>query len=326
MSGSNKLRLIDIYKILYQETDEDHPLSTNQLIQMLETKYGISAHRTTIAEDIQTLTDAGCDIVTINSTQNKYFMGERTFELPELKLLIDAVSSSKMLTQKKSDELVKKLSCLSSRHQSAALRRNLCTPNRIKPANENIYYIIDAINEAINRGRKLSFYYFAYGPDKSHILKNDGKPYILSPYTLLWNGDYYYVVGFSEKHQKITTFRVDRIESTPEILFETSMTKPKDFDIATFVTSVFQMYEADWHTVELRCQNEMMKLVIDRFGEEVKTRPCGSEEFIATVRVSAGPTFFGWVFGFGGKIKIISPKSVKEKYREMAEEALRSLE
>ena len=325
MESNSKERLLYIYKVLYDRTDENNPLSTSQIIDIIEKEYGIDSHRTTISKDIDILKNFGVDIVKINSTQNKYFIASRKFEIPELKLLIDAVESSKFITQKKSEELVAKLASMASRSQSDKLKRNLDTPDRIKPGNEQIYYIVDTINDAINQRKKISFQYYEYSVDKKKKLKNNGMDYIFSPYTLVWNGDYYYMVGFSDKHQKIVSFRVDRIAAAPLILSERIVPKPRDFNIAKFTKSVFKMFESEHVIAELKCDNSLMKVIIDHFGEDVRTNEYSNTEFIAKAEISASPTFFGWIFGFSGKIQILGPQSLKNQYRDMVKSTLDTL-
>lgn len=223
-----KPRILYLKKILEERTDEEHPLSTTQLINILNDEYGISAHRTTVTKDIAALQEFGMDIVTIHSTQSKYFVASRKFELPELKLLIDAVESSKFITKKKSETLIEKIHTMTSPGQVAKLKRNNYVVNRIKPDNEQIYYIIDAINDAINAGKQISFQYYDYTGLKKKVLKNKGEVYKLSPYKLLWCGDYYYVLGYSEKKSKVINFRVDRIASKPEILDKDIIPMPDD--------------------------------------------------------------------------------------------------
>lgn len=210
-SMESKPRILYLQKILLERTDEENMLSTTQLINILNDEYGISAHRTTITKDIAALQEFGMDIVVIHSTQSKYFVASRKFELPELKLLIDAVESSKFITSKKSDALIEKIHTMTSAGQVEKLRRNNYVVNRIKPDNEQIYYIIDTINEAINSGKQISFQYYDYTGLKKKVLKNKGEVYKLSPYKLIWCGDYYYVLGYSEKQRKVINFRVDRI-------------------------------------------------------------------------------------------------------------------
>lgn len=318
----SKPRILYLQKILLERTDEEHPLSTTQLIGILNEEYGISAHRTTITKDIAALVEYGLDIVTIHSTQSKYFVASRQFELPELKLLIDAVESSKFITPKKSNALIEKIHTLTSPGQVSKLKRNNYIADRVKPDNEQIYYIVDTINDAINEGRQISFQYYDYTGLKKKVLKNKGEVYKLSPYHLLWNGDYYYVLGYSEKKGKIVTFRVDRITASPEILEKESVPQPEDFNIADFTKEVFYIYDGDEVTVALRCDNSLMKTMIDRFGEDVTTLAYDMTSFRLITEVSASQTFFGWVFGFGGKVQILAPAEVREQYRQMILKAM----
>lgn len=320
-----KPRILYLLRILEQYTDEEHPLTTKQLIDKLQDEYGISAHRTTLSKDIAALQEFGVDIVTVHSTQSKYFIGSRKFELPELKLLIDAVESSRFITAKKSESLIRKIHTLTSQGQVSKLRRNNYVVDRIKPDNEQIYYIVDTINDAINEGKQISFQYYDYSGLKKKVLKNKGEIYKLSPYKLLWSGDYYYVIGYSEKKGKVINFRVDRIAAAPTILSENAIPVPKDFDLENFTKEVFFMFSGDEVEVDLQCDNSLMKTMIDRFGENVKTLAYDMTSFRLITEVSVSPTFFGWVFGFDGKVKILGPKNVKEQYYKMISEAMNNL-
>ena len=320
-----KPRILYLLRILEQYTDEEHPLTTKQLIDKLQDEYGISAHRTTLTKDIAALQEFGVDIVTVHSTQSKYFIGSRKFELPELKLLIDAVESSRFITAKKSESLIRKIHTLTSQGQVSKLRRNNYVVDRIKPDNEQIYYIVDTINDAINEGKQISFQYYDYSGLKKKVLKNKGEIYKLSPYKLLWSGDYYYVIGYSEKKGKVINFRVDRIAAAPTILSENAIPVPKDFDLENFTKEVFFMFSGDEVEVDLQCDNSLMKTMIDHFGENVKTLAYDMTSFRLITEVSVSPTFFGWVFGFDGKVKILGPKNVKEQYYKMISEAMNSL-
>ena len=187
--------------------------------------------------------------------------------------------------------------------------------------NEQIYYIIDAINDAINAGKQISFQYYDYTGLKKKVLKNKGEVYKLSPYKLLWCGDYYYVLGYSEKKSKVINFRVDRIASKPEILDKDIIPMPDDFDIENYTKEVFFMFSGEKVLVDLRCDNSLMKTMVDRFGEDVTTLAYDMTSFRVQTEVSASPTFFGWVFGFNGKVQILAPESVKEQYRQMIAQA-----
>ena len=317
MEKDNKKRLMLMKEVLEKYSDEDHPITTVQIMEILDREYGMKIHRTTVGKDINDLTEMGVDVQCVRSTQNKYFISSRYFELPELKLLVDAVASSKFITEKKSYELISKLGAFASMYQQDEIKRNIHTESRIKPSNERSFYIVDAINTAINRNKKIKFTYFEYGINKEKVFRNEGKPYTFSPYSLVWNGDYYYVVGYSDKHQDIGVFRVDRIESAPEITHDMAVPMPADFNISTYTKTVFQMYDAEHATVELNCTANMMKVIIDRFGEDVKTEAVDENHFVATVEVSLSPNFYGWLFGFGDKIKLIAPQWVMDIYKDM---------
>ena len=321
MENDSRVRLLRILQLL-QDTDERHPISTAQIEAALRERFGIETYRITIQKDIAALEAAGYDVVTIRTTQNKYYLSSRAFELPELKLLIDAVESSKFITERKSRVLVEKLTALAGSHQAGELKRNISISDRIKPKNEQIYYIMDAINEAINKKRKISFLYFAFDGDKRRKLKNDGEKYIFSPYTLTWNGDFYYVVGYSDKHGKVATFRVDRIHSVPKLLDEKAVPLPKDYTIADFSEKAFRLFDKEHERVTLLCEDGMMNTVLDHFGEKTKTERADETHFRTTVEVALSPTFYSWVFEVGGGIRIEAPAHVKEAYHERLRAAL----
>ena len=316
MENSSKLRILYILRVLEEYTDENHQLTTAEIVNILEEKYNLTTHRTTIPTDIKILCDYGIDIITVKSSQNKYYIGSRNLELPEIKLLIDAVQSSKFITLKKSKVLVQKLAGMTSKYQANKLNRNIVVDKRIKPNNEKIYYIVDALNDAVNQKKKVSFYYYDYLPNKKKHIKNNGEPYVISPYSLAWNGDYYYLIGYSDEREKTVIFRVDRIDKEPVILTEKITKAPQDFDLAEYTNQVFQMYDGEEKTVKLKCNNELMKNIIDRFGEKVDVISKDEDTFIVSVTVDVCATFFGWILGFGGGIKIIAPDDVKEEYKK----------
>lgn len=326
MDNTAKLRPLYLAKILYEQTDEEHYLTTVQLMQILEEQYGISAHRQTIKADIDLLKQFGLEIEEVKSVQNRYNLYGRQFDIPELKLLIDAVESSKFITAHKSQELVDKLSRLAGEHASAGLKRNVCCENRVKPGNEKIYLIIDAINEAINENKKISFQYFRYDVNKKQQLKLDGKSYVITPLHLVWNGDYYYMIGVYDYKQRLGSFRVDRIAKRPTILEEEGTPAPEGFDVNEHINTTFRMFNSPHAEVELICDNNVMDSIIDRFGEEVSTCPYDQHSFKAVVNIAVSNVFFSWVFGFGGKVKINSPAHVKAQYADMLRTAVTSLD
>lgn len=315
--NETRIRLLRMLELLQNESDEQHPISTPDAIRLLQERWGIPAYRITVQRDVEALVAAGYDVRTIHARQNRYYMATRTFEQAELKLLTDAVASSKFITKSKSKVLADKLATLTNIQRADELKRNISIADRIKPKNEHIYEYIDVINRAINEKRKISFQYFTWAASKRKRLKNDGKPYIFSPYTLTWNGDCYYMVGWSDKHEKVATFRVDRISKQPKLLKDAAVKKPKGWSIADFSEKAFQLFDGERTTVELLCHEDAMNSVIDHFGEQAKTKPVDDTHFLLTAEVSLSPTFFAWVFQFGGKIEIQSPVEAKRTYEEM---------
>lgn len=321
-----KLRPFYVAKMLNERTDEEHYLTIAQIMDILEKEYGISTSRGTVGDDIKALQEFGMEIEVEPSTQNRYYLIGRKFDLPELKLLIDATESARFITKEKSDMLVKKLASLSSSNNASALTRNIDVENRIKAENEKIYYIIDALNEAINRKKKVSFQYFTYNVKKQKKLKYDGFTYVFSPYKLIWNGDYYYVVGYSEKHKGIGSFRLDRMARQPNVLDEDAANPPKGFNLNTYLNSMFRMYNGQRKEIELICDNDVMDAIIDKFGKDVKVFANDMKSFRVIVNTAVGSVFYSWVFGFGGKVRIKAPESVKDEYAVMVKSAAAILE
>lgn len=299
--NETKSRILYILKYLWQNTDAEHYATTADIIANLK-ENGISCDRKTIPNDIAKLCNLGIDIEEERSRENRYSLSSHLFTLPEVKLLIDAVESSKFITAKKSTELVDKLSKMTSNYQSESLIRNIYTSERVKPLNEQIYYLVDNINTAINKGKQISFFYYHYNQYREEVPNNDGKRYRFSPYYLVWNEDHYYAVGFSEKHQRITTFRVDRMKEI-NILRSYALPKPTDFNLPDFTRQVFDMYDGTKEKVTLLCKNELMNYIVDKFGDEVETSPTDNSHFKAVVEVSVSQTFFAWVFQFNERLK-----------------------
>nr|MBQ6241341.1 WYL domain-containing protein [Lachnospiraceae bacterium] len=327
MDINGKYRPFYIAKLLEELTDEDHYLTTVQISNLLEERYGITSYRQTITKDMEILRTVGMDIDCIPSTQNRYRLLSRRFDDAELKLLIDAVASSKFISKKKSEVLAGKLASLSSSFRADELKRNISVESRVKSENELTLLIIDAINEAINKGKQIRFQYFHYNAHKRPEEKWKGYWYHTSPYRLIWNGDYYYVVCWNDKYGNISTFRIDRMLSRPEIMEEDVAPMPKRVNIDKLINTVFRMYavNAERVPVELLCDNSIMDAMIDRFGKNVKTKAVDETHFLAVPSVPVNDVFFGWIFGFGGKVKIVSPETVKEKYAAMVKNAVETL-
>jgi predicted DNA-binding transcriptional regulator YafY len=317
VDSKNKLRQVFVLKILYEHTDENHCITIAQILQFLKDEYGIESYRKTIKEDIDLLMAAGFDIEFIKSSQNQYHIVSREFDVAELKVLIDAVVSSKFISRSKSEKLANKLSKLAGPFVSKELVRNIDVERRVKGDNKQLLLIVDTINTAINQKKKIAFKYFTYNVRKEKKEKHNGYVYEFSPYKLVWNGDYYYVVGFSDKYNDIGSFRVDRISKIPEIVEEKAVSMPRKFDINTYLNTMFRMYSSECKEVELICNNDVMDSIIDRFGEDIQVYANDMESFRIIVNTAINHIFYSWVFGFGGKVRIKAPIDVRNGYIEM---------
>ena len=324
MENGTKLRLLYLYQHLLRYSDPEHPVSTPELIQVLKEKYDIDVNRTTLPNDFAMMEQAGLHFEVIKSRQNKYYFDGRLFDVTELKLLIDAVSSSKFITEKKSKELIEKLTTLTSEYNAEQLRRHITVEGRIKSENEKAFYILDGINDAIDKGCKISFQYADYNNRKRKELRHDGEYYVVSPYALIWDGDYYYMIGYCDNRQQLRHFRLDRIYRIPNVLTdEEAVPEPKGFDPVKYSQKIFRMYGGEETTVvELLCETFIMDAIIDNFGTNVDTEEVDEDHFKAKVTVSLSPTFYRWVFGWDGAMKILGPQNVKEEYKAMVQRAL----
>lgn len=313
-------RKICIYKYLWDRTDEEHPATINDILTYLK-DLGIDTTRKTVTADMTELQDGGFDVICNKGRQNEYFIGNRHLEVPELKLLVDAVQAAKFISVKKTYKLVDKLSAIASPYQGDILKRRLYVSGKTKTNNEQIYYIVDMLHTAIINETALQFLYIEYTADKKQIYKHDGQVYQFSPYDLVWSNDSYYVFGWSESHGKVIKFRVDRMDKLRES-DQPYHAKPDDYNIKEFCEKVFMMYDGTPVTVTLYCDSSLMKAILDRFGDDVVTHKIDFSHFTVEVEVSASPTFFAWVFTYVGKMKILSPPNVVQEYAERLRSAL----
>ncbi|MDO4834777.1 MAG: WYL domain-containing protein [Bacillota bacterium] len=311
-----KSRMVVLAQMFYEHTDQEHPMTGLEILEYLK-EHDVPANEKTLRGDIKLLQDLGLDIVKVVSRPNLFYWGERQFEMPELKLLVDAVSSSRFITKKKSNALGKKLAQLASENQRKELRRNIQATNRVKSENEAIYYSVNTVNEAISRGKKIRFQYTQYGPDLKEMLRGDGEIYELSPYALLWNEDYHYVVGWSDKHNNVSVFRVDRLDRSV-ILDEKAVKRPEGFNLDDYSMPIFDMFEGPERVpVKLEVKNELAKYIVDRFGTKLETKQISDDRFTVEVEVSLSPTFYAWVFRFAGGMRILKPKKAVDEIMEM---------
>ncbi|MDR1800310.1 MAG: WYL domain-containing protein [Lachnospiraceae bacterium] len=313
--GSNqKLKILYLMDLLLSNTDEEKGLTMKEILTYLESN-GIKAERKSIYDDMEALRLYGVDILTKRDATTEYYVGERDFELPELKLLVDAVQSSKFITQKKSAELIGKLESLTSKNQAKSLQRAVFVSNRIKTQNESIYYNVDALHVAILGKRKVSFKYFDYDAKKKRVYRKDGKEYITNPLGLSWNDENYYLIAYSNERENFAHYRVDRmleIKALDEAIDDNE--KIRKFDIVSYCKPLFDMFGGEIVRAELIVHNSLINAMIDRFGKDVFMIPKDENTVRVIANVTNSDTFYGWVTGFGDKMLIESPKELREEY------------
>ena len=316
---NQKLKLLYLLKILMEKTDTDHTLTVPEMIKELN-KYNVSAERKSIYDDIESLKTFGIDILCQKSKTYNYYIASRTFQLAELKLLADAVASSKFVTEKKSKQLIKKIGSLTSSYEAKQLTRQIYVAGRVKAMNENIYYNVDIIHQAISNNKQISFKYFEYTLDKKKTYRNDGNKYIASPYALTWDDENYYMISYYEKYESITHFRVDKMDDIEVLELESCN---EEINIAEYTKKIFSMFVGEEETVKIQFDNSLLGVVIDRFGKDTVTYKIDDNSFMAILKVELSPPFWGWIFQFGNKVKIVSPENVKEEFVECLNEVTR---
>jgi predicted DNA-binding transcriptional regulator YafY len=315
-----KLKVMYLLKILLENSDEKHVMSMNDIIEHLAT-FEIMSERKSIYDDIDCLRTMGYDIICQKGRYIGYYIGKRDFELAELKLLVDSVQSSKFITIKKSGELIDKISNLTSKHYAKEMQRQVYITDRVKTINETIYYNVDTLHNAIAEGVKIAFKYYEYNLQKKRQIRNNGDEYVVSPYNLAYSDDNYYLIAHSPRHEGLSHFRVDRMDSI-RFLDEKAAGIKKitnaDFNLGDYLKKTFDMYHGETKSVSLLCNKDIINPIIDKFGQDVLIRKEDEESFIVTVNVNVSPTFYAWVFTFSDKIKIISPNEVVSEFIDRA--------
>lgn len=318
-----KLKLLYLLQILEDESSEKQPVSTARMIEYLGAQ-GIHADRKTIYDDIDSLREFGYEILkNSNRSGGGYYLGSRTFELPELKLLVDAVQSSRFITAKKSRELIDKLEIMAGkRADGKQLRRQVHVVGRVKSENESIYYSIDTIHRAIQENCQIAFQYLEWNMKKELVPRSD-ELRIVSPWVLLWQQENYYLVAYDAAAGCLKHYRVDKMGSVG--LFEQAREGREVYEqlnLGSYTSQTFGMYAGQGETVTMSFSSRLTGVVIDRFGKEVMIRPLANDRFQARVNVAVSGQFFGWLAGLGRDAQIIRPESVKEQYREWLTEIL----
>ncbi len=316
-SANQKKKLSILRSVFLERSDETHPLTMKELLNALAA-HGISAERKSVYNDIETLRELGMDIQTVRGKTVGYYLKSREFELPELKLLVDAVRASKFITEKKSAQLIKKLASLANMHDRRALNRAVFVSNRVKSMNEDIYSTIDTIHDAIENDVDVTFKYFRWTPEKKKELQRNGEPYRISPWTLVWDDSNYYLVGYDNDKEEIRHFRVDKMINAS--LTETKRSGGeayKKYDITSYSGAVFGMFGGVTERVTLSCANRLANVMIDRFGKDVTVMKDGSDRFRISVNIAPSPIFLGWIISFGDEVNIVSPRHIVEKLDEL---------
>ena len=314
--GSNqKLKLYRLSRIMLEHTDEDHFITMAGIKEELA-RYDVTADRKSIYDDLSALEHLGLEVKGEPDGKGyHYHVVSKQFELAELKLLIDAIQSSKFITERKSHELIRKIEQFASRYEAQQLNRQVMVAGRVKTMNEKIYYNVDAIHAAINENRQISFEYMNWNMKKELVPRRD-EPYITSPWALAWDDENYYLICYNAHHRMINHYRVDKMRRI-RILDTKREGKAvfREFNPAKYAKSSFGMFGGEMTDVRLRCRNSMIGVILDRFGKEIMIRPDGKDHFITNVEVSVSDQFFGWVFALGGMVQILSPEEVTKKMK-----------
>ncbi len=318
-SENQKIKILYILDYLQKNSHQDHPVRASELMEMLE-RHNILCDRKTIYSDISVLQDFGIDILRVTGRNGGYYIASRNFQLPELKLLIDAVQSSRFLTEKKSRELIEKLCAQCNEQDARLVRRDVYVSGRVKSMNETIYYNVDAIQEAIAQNLQIGFRYFDWGIDGKRVYRQ--KSYTASPYGLCQDNENCYLLALSPRHG-ITSYRVDRM-SDITLTDEKRVPCPEltGKKLTDYANRLFGMYSGDTVAVKLRFHRDLSNVVIDRFGKDTMLIPDGDDHFVFTVQVAVSPLFLSWVIGFGSKAQILYPQSVIDECRALCKEVL----
>lgn len=316
-SANQKLKLLILKDYLLRNSDEKHPVTIPQIIEELG-RYDIKAERKSLYDDLEALRVYGLDIV---QSRGNYYVGQRNFETPELKLLVDSIQSSKFITEKKTMSLIKKLEELASMYDAQLLERQVYVRNRVKSMNESVYYNVDSIADAINQDRAIRFKYFEYTVTKERRIRRNGDWYVVSPFALMWDDENYYMVAWDADAGSLKHYRVDKML---EITALKDARKGKEafaeVDMAAYAKKTFGMFTGQDWSVRLRFKNILAGAVFDRFGRDVMLIPDGEDHFVVTLDVAVSPQFYSWVFGFGTDVEILSPDDIRERAADLAQQ------
>lgn len=317
-----KVKLLKLLELLRQHTDEQHPMTTSAICTAMD-GLGIPCDRRIVKQDVDNLNELGYEVmVTMVGHEKAYFVEDRSFSVPELKILIDAVHASSFITEKKSAELIEKLAALAGEHRAEVLKRNMVCFNTRKHSNEKILYTIDTLEEAILAQKKVIFLYFDLDENGQRVYRRDGHHYVVEPVALVFNEDNYYLTCYSSRYDSTSNYRVDRMDGV-KVIAESCCEKAVSLrdEVAAYTEQAFKMFGGRQEDVVLEFDRSLIGVVYDKFGEGVKMIPAGDNTCIATVKVRISPVFWGWLFQLAGQMKLISPANLMEEYQNHARQA-----
>jgi predicted DNA-binding transcriptional regulator YafY len=320
-SKKSKVKLIKLYEILRTETDSNHRLTTNELVEKIRA-LGIACDRRTLSSDINNLNSIGLPVkMKKQGYQNAYYVDDSAFSVPELKILIDAVQAANFITEEKSSELIEKLSVLGGTYRQEVLEGNRITFNTRKHSNENILRNVEIINAAINEHKKISFYYFDLNENHERVFRKNKKRYKENPAALVYNEDNYYLICYSDKYKKQLNYRVDRME----MIMKLSEDIPKESyalvaALPEYTKQVFKMFGGEPEDITLEFDDSLIGSIYDKFGEEIKIERISDDRCRTTVSVQVSPTFWGWLAQFGNRLTVVKPEGVKEEISQVVKE------
>jgi len=315
--SSQKLKPLYLARVLLEQTDENNVMSTTDIVKALAA-YDIPVERKSLYDDFEALRHYGLDIELKRGKNSGYYIASRDFELPELKLLVDAVQSSKLITEKKSRELIKKLSKLTNTAQAKQLNRQVHIQGRAKALNETVYYSIDAIHEAINAGKKISFKYFIYDITKTRVYKGSEKAYVRTPVAMCWNNDNYYLVTYAPQFENpYATYRVDRMTDVKVLEEKADKCNKKEFNLNEYLKQNFGMFSGETVKAKIAFDESLVSVVLDHFGADINLHRYDDNKFYIKADVSATPVFLSWIFLFGNQAEILEPECLRDSMRDM---------
>lgn len=321
---NQKIKLLKLLELLTEHTDEQNPMSTNQIIYALE-EMGIKVERKTLYEDIKLLTENGYEIMCVRDRANKYYVEDRSFDVAELRVLMDSVQSAKFITPKKTEELALKIANLAGSNRGEVLKRNVVWLDTVKHTNEAVYYNIDTLNTAIVQGKKASFQYFDIDISGKKVYRKVAKKYEVSPIALIFNADNYYLVEYNEKHSSLVNYRIDKMDSVCVIEEEISeRAKSQKTKIPTYKAELFDMFNGEKRVATFEADSSLVDVIIDKFGQKVRFERNG-DKIIFKVNVHIAPTFYSWITIFGKKIKLLGDQKLVDGYKKFLADAMESV-